>query len=106
LTSDQSSQVLNCDKIALRAKPADNARGNPRNEGMMTKFFPLVDIQDMHLKDWKFAGAQGVEYRHRGMGKGGRIDYHARGALTRFVNPVDQLKLGVGLAEFDVQVQL
>ena len=40
------------------------------------------------------------------MSEGGRIDYDAGGALARLVNPVDQLKLGIGLAEFDVQSQL
>src|SRR6516225_2117682 len=40
------------------------------------------------------------------MSEGGRIDYDAVGALARLMNPVDQLKLGIGLAEFDVQSQL
>src|ERR1700745_234251 len=40
------------------------------------------------------------------MSEGGRIDYDADGAPARLVNPVDQLKLGIGLAEFDVQSQL
>src|SRR6516165_1727892 len=40
------------------------------------------------------------------MGEGGRIDYYTGGALARLVNPVDQLKLGIGLAEFDAESQL
>src|SRR5262252_827547 len=59
--SDQPSEALDCQGIALRAEPADHARSNPRDEGMMTEFFPLVDIGDMHLKDRKFAGVQSVE---------------------------------------------
>src|SRR5262249_17720506 len=100
------SEALDCQGIALRAEPADHARSNPRDEGMMTEFFPLMDIGYMHLKDWKFAGVQSVEYGHRSMSEGGRIDYDAGGALARLVNPVDQLKLRVGLAEFDLQSQL
>src|SRR6516165_8497452 len=73
---------------------------------MMTEFFPLVDIGDMHLKDRKFACFQGVEDRRRGMSEGGRIDYDAGGPLARLVNPVDQLKLGIGLVEFDLQSEL
>src|SRR5262245_5935584 len=40
------------------------------------------------------------------MSERGRIDYDADGASARLVNPVDQLKLGVSLAEFDIQSQL
>src|SRR6516162_8247676 len=61
-TSDQPGEALDCKRITLRAESADHTRRNARNEGMMTKFFPLVDIGDMDLKDRKFAGVQCVEY--------------------------------------------
>jgi len=39
------------------------------------------------------------------MGPGGGIDDNGVGDFARFVNPVDQLEFGVGLAEFDREAE-
>ena len=59
----------------------------------------------MHLQDWAGAGGKRVHHGDGGMGPSGGIDDDGVGGLARFVNPVDQLELGVGLAEFDREAE-
>ena len=54
--------MLDGQKVPLRAEPADHTCGHSRNEGMMTEFFALVDIRDVHLQNREFARIQRIEH--------------------------------------------
>src|ERR1700722_6227138 len=72
----------------------------------MSKFFAPMDVRNVDLEDWELAGVQGIQYGDRGMTESGRIDHHAGCALTCLVNPVDELELGIGLTELDLQTKV
>ena len=60
-----------------------------------------MDIRDMKLDDRTRKHLQRVENRDRRKRKCRRVDDDAAAFVDRLVDPVDQLRFAVGLAEFD-----
>ena len=60
-----------------------------------------MDVRDVQLDDRARKHLERVKNRDRRERKGGRIDDDAAAFIDRFVDPVDQLRFAVGLAEFD-----
>ncbi len=50
------------ENVTVRAKSADYARSDSRNERMTTEFFSLVDIRNMHLENRKRARVEGIQH--------------------------------------------
>jgi hypothetical protein len=68
----------------------------------MTEVLALVHVGDVNFDHRSLEGVERIENRHRGVSVGGRIDDDGRRILAGFMDPVDQLVLGVGLQEADV----
>src|SRR4051794_30169122 len=72
----------------------------------MAEGLAAMHVRDVHLDDRELAGGERIEERDRGVREGSRVDDDATRALARLVDPVDQLELGVALAELDLELQL
>ena len=73
---------------------------------MVPERLASVHVRDVHLDDRELAGVQGIEDRYRRMRERGRVDDDAAGPLPRFVNPVDDLVLGIALVKRDFEPEL
>jgi hypothetical protein len=91
--------------VTVRATAADDAGSDSRNERMMPKFFPFVDVRDMDLENRECTRIQSIEHGDGGVREGSWIDYYSCRATPSLVNPVNELEFGIGLAELDFQTQ-
>ena len=83
--------------ITLGAEPGNDTNRDPRNIGVLTKLLPRVDIRKVDLDDREFAPEQGVSQAHARVREPRRVDQDAVGVASRFLNPVNQQPLVIGL---------
>src|SRR5207237_304941 len=77
-----------------------------RDVGVMAVFLALMNVGDVHLDRRNLHREDGIEDRNRRRRVAGRIDHDAGGIVRlRLMNPVDDLALAVGLAEFDGEIE-
>ncbi len=70
---------------------------------MVAKGLAFVHVRDMHLKNRPLKSVERVENGHRSMGISSRVNDDPCGFLARFVDPVDELPLDVGLQQNTVE---
>src|SRR5919198_1860582 len=101
-----AGQVLQRQPVAVDAQ-ADDHPGRHRGEvRVVPELLTGVHVGDVHLDQRAGELGAGVAYRHGGVGPGGGVQHH-RGALVGgFVQPGQQLVLGVGLPYGHVHAEL
>jgi hypothetical protein len=88
-------QPTECEQIAGRAQAANLSNGDSRDVGPMAKFFPLMDIRQMHLNRRQANCSNGVADGDAGVGLGGRVNDDPIVFRPGLLDPGDQFTLTI-----------
>lgn len=94
-----------CSLIPKGAQTGNHANRLVRQEGMMAKRLPGMDVRYMDLDEGNVDAARCVTNGHAGMGISAGIDDHVTGFPSRLMNSVDDFSLGIALEMHQMQVQ-
>lgn len=99
-------QPTECEEIARWTKAGNLPDSNSRNIGPVAKFFPLMNIGQMHLNRRQANRRNGVPDCDTGVGIGGRVNDDPIVFRPSLLNPGDQFALAIRLAEVHFHCQL
>ena len=100
--SSDGGEPVDRKRVAVDAEAADHGLGDRRDVGMLAEVLARMDVGDVDLDHRQLHGQSASRIATEVWRVGGRVDDDAGGLLgAGLLDPVDQLALVVGLAEFD-----
>ena len=88
-------QPTECEQIAGWAQAANLSDGDSRNVGPMAKFFPLMDIGQVHLNRREAGRRNGIADGDASVGIGGGVNDDPIVFRPGFLDPGDQFTLAI-----------
>ena len=88
-------QPTECEEVADRTQAGDLSDSDPRDIGPMAKFFPLMDIGQMHLYRRQADRREGIPDCDAGMGIGSRVNDDSVVSRPSLLNPGNQFTLAI-----------
>ena len=88
-------QPTECEEIAGRTQAGNLSDNDSRDMGPMAKFFPLMDIGQMHLNRRQADRRNGVPDCDAGVGISGRVNDDPVVFRPSLLNPGDQFTLAI-----------
>src|SRR5690554_5833321 len=98
---------VECEQVRVEAETGDDPGGDSRDDAGVAKLFAGVRIRDVHFHQQQpRLGDEGyrVPKRIGVVREGGRIEDHRGARIDSFMQPADQLRFVVGLAQVDLRV--
>ena len=88
-------QPTECEEIAGRTQPGNLPNSDSCDIGLMAKFFPLMNIGQMHFNRWQTYRRNSIPNRDAGVGIGGRVNDDPIVFCPSLLNPGDELTLTI-----------
>lgn len=101
-----ASQVPEREPVPVHAEAADDPGGDRRHHRMVPERLTRVDVGDVHLDQRPGQQGTGVAESVGVMGPRGGVEHHRHALVGGRMQPAEQLRLGVGLADVDGESQL
>ena len=99
-------QVVQRDAVAVDTEPADDARGDRRDDRVVPERLAGVDVGDVHLDQRGGQQRTGVPEGVRVMRPRPGVNHHRRPLVRSRVQPAEHFSLGVGLPHLDGEPEL
>ena len=99
-------QAAQSKQVAGGPQSGNLTQGHSGHVRMMTEWFPLVDVRQMHLNGGQAHCRKSVPNRDAGMGVSGRIDDNSLIASSTLLDPVDEFPFAIGLSNVDFYSQI
>lgn len=88
-------QPTECEEIAGRAQAGNLSDSDSCDIGPMAKFFPLMNIGQMHFNRWQTDRRNSITDCDTGVGKGSRVNDDPIVFRPSLLNPGDELTLTI-----------
>jgi len=88
-------QPTECKEITGRTQPGNLPDRDSRHKGPMAKFFPLMNIGQMHFNGRQTYRRNGIPDRDAGVGIRGRVNDNPIISRPSLLNPGDEFTLAI-----------